>query len=296
MKISRLLGLFALLLGLTEPVFAGVPLDGPTSVAWDERTRSWFVSNTGPSGESAGWIARLDAADKRADPYWLKGLHLPRGIAVVGDRLYVAEPQAVAVVDIAARTVVARYRVAKARRLHGVTADDAGNVYVSDILANTIYRLKGGSILESFVASNRLGGPAGITVHGSNLVVASWGAIENPITLATRSAGRLLRVSLKTKAIAPVGGSPIGHLDGVALMEDRYLVTDRVAGTLFSVPSTGKATLIRGGLKGPAGIGFSPQRKIVAVPEHDANDVVFVSLKAQQDTPLRGMQSVDPTP
>ncbi|MGH7819618.1 MAG: hypothetical protein ACREQ9_07590, partial [Candidatus Binatia bacterium] len=127
--------------------------------------------------------------------------------------------------------------------------------------------------------SDRLEGPTALALHGRNLVVASWGRITDPITMATGSAGKLLRVALETKAIAPVGGSPIGHLDGVVVTEDRYLVSDRVAGTLLSVPSIGTATLIRGGLKTPAAIAFAPRRKVVAVPQYDADDVLFVSLK-----------------
>ncbi|MGH7899864.1 MAG: hypothetical protein ACREQQ_18050, partial [Candidatus Binatia bacterium] len=129
-NVSKLLALSILLLGAGERVLAGVPLDGPAGVAWHEPTRSWFVSNTGPAGENAGRIARLDAGDKRADPYWLKGLHRPRGIAAAGDRLYVAEEKALAVIDIGTRAIIARHRIDEARRLHGVAADDAGNVYV----------------------------------------------------------------------------------------------------------------------------------------------------------------------
>jgi hypothetical protein len=57
-----------------------------------------------------------------------------------------------------------------------------------------------------------------------------------------------------------------------------YVATDRAAGHLLRISAEGQVTVLRQGLKGPAGIGWHPQRRIVAVPERDANNVVFVSL------------------
>jgi sugar lactone lactonase YvrE len=250
-------------------------------VAWYGPNRSWFVSNTRPSsdGKTEGWIARLDGGDKRAEPFWLRDLRAPRGMAVAADRLYVADLGEVVVVDIATRAVQARHPVPRARLLYGVAADDQGNVYVSDVLANTIYRLPGGGAPAPFVASDRLAGPTGMTTNGADLIVASWGTITDATTLSTRAPGGLWSVGLQSKDIRSLGPERLGHLDGVARKDDGYLVTDRRDGKLLWVSPSGATRMIREGLQGPGGIAVEPRRGVVAVPERDRNNVVFVSVK-----------------
>jgi len=268
-------------LSLAVPASAQVPLDSPAAVVWHEPSRSWFVSNTGPpptGSTSSGWIARLDATDKRPDPYWLTGLNAPRGMAIAGGRLYVADQGEVVVIDMEKRLVQTRHAIRKARLLHGVAADGEGNVYVSDTLANTIYRLPAGGTPERFLASDRLEGPTGLAVQGSDLLVAGWGVITDPATLATRVLGRLQRVDLRTKAVRPILAAPLGHLDGLAVRDDGYLVTDRRDGKLIWVSASGATRVVRGGLKGPGGIGVASRQRVVAVPERDADNVVFVTL------------------
>jgi DNA-binding beta-propeller fold protein YncE len=269
------------LLSLAVPASAQVPLDSPAAVVWHEPSRSWFVSNSGPpptGSTSGGWIARLDANDKRPEPYWLTGLNAPRGMAIAGGRLYVADQGEIVVIDMEKRSVQARHAIPKARLLHGVAADAEGNIYVSDTLANAIYRLPAGGTPERFLASDVLEGPTGLAVQGSDLVVASWGVITDPATLATRIAGRLLRVDLRTKAVRPILAAPLGHLDGLAPRDDGYFVTDRPDGKLLWVSAAGATRVVRGGLKSPGGIGVASRQRVVAVPERDADNVVFVPL------------------
>lgn len=259
-------------------VVAQVPLEAPAGVVWSETSKAWFVSNTGraPAGASGGWLARLDAADRKAEPYWLRGFGAPGGMAILGARLYVPDGAEVVIVDIAGRTVEKKVPVPKARRLHAVAVAAEGDVYVSDPLANAIHRLPRSGAPEVFLETERLEAPMGLAVQGSDLVVASWGKITNATTLATRTAGRLLRVNLHSKALTAITSTPIGNLDGLVLSRDAYLVTDPVAGTLLCVSPTGTSTVVRAGLRAPGAIGSTP-RGLLAIPERDANAVVFVS-------------------
>jgi DNA-binding beta-propeller fold protein YncE len=281
MKTRAVVPSLAALAVLAGTASAQVLLDSPASVAWHEPTRAWFVANSGrPAGSAVpeGWIARLDGGDKKAEPVWVKGLRAPRGMAAVGGKLYVADATDLVVVDIATRSVDQRLPVRGARLLHGVAADAQGTVYVSDMLRNVIYRVAPGGTPEAFLTSDRLQGPTGLAVEGEHLIVATWGAIADPKTLATRAPGRLLRVDLRSKALTPIGPAAVGNLDGLVVKDGTYFVTDRMAGTLLSVTAAGETKVLRSGLRGPAGIGFAARRRVVGVPERDARNVVFLTL------------------
>jgi sugar lactone lactonase YvrE len=271
----------ALVLGVAAPAAAQVPLDSPVSAQWHGPTRSWFVSNAGPSAgaEPRGWIARLDAGDKKAEPRWLEGLGSPRGIAAVADRLYVADGTSVVVVDVGKRVVEKRVPLPGARLLHGIAADGAGDLYVSDTLRNTIYRLAQDGAPSVFLTSRRLEGPTALAVQGSDLIVATWGAISDERRLVTRAPGGLLRVSLASREVAAITPRPVGNLDGLVVDNGTYVATDRTAGHLLRISPEGQVTVLRRDLKGPAGIGWNPQTRVVAVTERDANNIVFVTLR-----------------
>jgi sugar lactone lactonase YvrE len=272
--------LAAACVALAGPAFAQVALEAPASVVWHGPTRSWFVSNSGrrPGADRpTGWIARLDAGDKRAEPVWVDGLVNPRGMAVVGDLLFVADGTDLALVDIATRSVK-RVAVPRARQLHGIAAGADGEAYVSDTLRNAIYRVPRGGAPEVFLTSDRLQGPTGLAVDGGDLIVATWGVITDPATLATRAPGRLFRIGLRSKAVAPIEGGPTGNLDGLALSDGTYVVTDRRAGKLMKFSTAAGTTVLREGLRGPGGIGLEPRRKIMAVPEREGTNVTFLSL------------------
>jgi sugar lactone lactonase YvrE len=200
-------------------------------------------------------------------------------MATLGDRLYVADATSVVVIDIGKRAVERRLRMPGARLLHGIAADPGGDLYVSDFLRNAIYRVARGEVPEVFIASRRLESPTALAIQGPHLIVATWGVITDPSTLTTRTPGRLLRVKLGSKDISPIADRPLGHLDGLQVSDGAYLVSDRLAGKLLRISPEGTVTLVRGGLRGPAGLGLNPQRGIVAVPEREANNVVFLSLK-----------------
>jgi hypothetical protein len=273
MKMPVLAAVLTLPMATPASVLAQVPLEAPAGVVWSGPSKSWFVSNSGRASEGgpSGWIARVDAGDRKAEPFWLRGFESPGGMAILGDRLYVPDGRDVAIVNIAGRMVEKKVSVPGALRLHAVAVDTEGVVYASDPPANAIYRLPPDGAPELFLKADRLEAPMGLAVQGSDLVVAS-------------SAGRLLRVNLRSKAITAITGTPIGNLDGLGLSHDAYLVTDPVAGTLLCVSATGTSAVVRAGLRAPAAIASRPEG-VAAVAERDGNAVVFLTPSCGEPPP-----------
>jgi hypothetical protein len=282
MKVALRVPAVFVLASLTTSAAAQVRLDGPTSVVWHGRLGGWLVSNVAgsPVGKDGrGWLSFIPQRDAQAEPIWLQGFNAPNGIAVVDDRLYVVDIDEVVVVNVGNRSVERRYRVPGARFLKGVTADPGGDVYVSDMLADTIHRLPGGGAPELFLSVPALHGPTSLLVDGSNLVLATWGVITEASSLKTRTPGRVLQVNLKTRQITTFGpGEGIGNLDGIVKDGDRYVVTDRPRGRVLAVSAGGITTVFKREFKGCAGLGFNPATRLLAIPEADAANVAFLPL------------------
>ncbi|MGH9003388.1 MAG: SMP-30/gluconolactonase/LRE family protein, partial [Acidimicrobiia bacterium] len=155
-----------------------------------------------------------------------------------------------------------------------------GDVYVSDMLRNAIYRLPGGSgPPEVWLESPDLDYPNGLLVDGGGLMVASWGQPSDPGGSRPEELGRILGVDLATKAVAPLGGMDrLGRMDGIEKLGDAYLATDNPGGRLVRVAADGSVEDITTGIGGAADIGLRSGDRITAVPLLGDSVVRFIDV------------------
>lgn len=223
-------------------------LAGPESVIYHASSDSLFVSNVNGQPTEAngqGFISRLHADGRIAELHWIEGLDAPKGLALRDDRLYVADIDKLVVIDIQSGRILQRHLAEGARFLNDVAVDAAGQVYVSDMMTHTIYRLVDDR-LENWLHDPALESPNGLLVEGNRLIVASWGIMHDGF--ATEVPGHLKQVDLASKRISSLGdGRPAGNLDGLESDgQGNYLVTDWLDGALLHIrPDGTRHTLIR---------------------------------------------------
>ena len=263
----------------------------PESVWWDGETGSFLVTNFGgsapdPNGRDPdGFISRLNGEGRMVAVKWVTGLRSPKGMRRHADAVYVADVGQLVVVDVAAAKIADTIDLDPigAKFPNDVAVNEAtGDIFVSDTLANAIYRVPAGSRTpEIWLSSPDLEGPNGLLVDGSNLLVAAYGRDLDPATLKPKgNTGRVLTVDLASKAIAPLGGmAPVGQLDGIEKQGDSYLVTDNPGGRLLRVGPNGSVTELNKDLKTPADIGWRPGDGVLAVPELSVSDVKFLTIR-----------------
>ena len=270
MVLSILFLMTSLSHGLAEPtlVWEVKGLQTPESVLPASDRSFVYVSNIGGSPlekDGNGSISKVSIDGKMMEQKWVTGLNAPKGMALAGDRLFVADIDELVEIDTATGKIFKRYAAPGAEFLNDVTAGAGGTIFVSDTFANKIWRLVDGEF-QVWLENDALDGPNGLVVQGSRLIVASFGTLAQNGKPAAPSS--LTVVSLRDKSVKKLGNpKPVGHLDGLEPLEKgTYLVTDWNDGALLQIQSSGKAVRLLDLDPGSADLGFLPEKQLVIIP------------------------------
>lgn len=272
-------------------------LKKPESVAYAPEQNVLFVSNINGNPtqkDQNGFISKVSPSNGNiTDLNWVTGLDAPKGLAISNNTssLYVSDITDLVEIDIDSGKIMKRFNAPGSIFLNDVVSDNQGNIYVSDTITNTIYKLDGNnnnnnsynntSSLQAWLQSPQLNGPNGLHVDNTKnkLIVASLGAMSKP------GAG-IKVVDLKTKTITTLGKegttSPFGGLDGIEsdTTDTHYYVTDNPAGKVYIVNAngTGYGTLIDLHTQGAADLGFIPSQSTIIIPLMQDNKLVAYKL------------------
>jgi len=256
-------------------------LEGPESVVYDAQQKLLFVSNVNGNPndvDSNGYISTLSLDGQVINQHWLDGLNAPKGLALVGSTLYVADINELVVIDTKQKKIINRYKAPKAKFLNDVAADSQGNIYVSGFLTNTIYRLADDKF-EIWLDDAQLEQPNGLLVEGDNLIVGSWGVMTDG--LATEIAGHLKTINISNKKIQSLGDkTPAGNLDGVeADGQNNYFVTDWMQGKLLYITPKGKSTTLIALPQGSADHTVLLEQNLVIIPMMLTGNLIAFEIK-----------------
>ncbi|TPI34718.1 ATP/GTP-binding protein [Mesorhizobium sp. B3-1-6] len=251
----------------------------PESALVDAARNRIVVSNiAGNPGDpdGNGYLSLLSMDGKVIARHWVDGMDAPKGMAIAGGRLYAADITKVRVVDLASGKLVETIDVPGAVFLNDMTQDSAGKVYVSDMLADTVYRIDGDRP-ELFVKDALLASPNGVFADGGRLIVASWGKGINKTDFSTAEPGGLLSVDLATKKVTPLPGAQnFADLDGVIALGETIYATAYMTGTLYSYKPGGAPEAVAHFKPGSADIGTDGKK--IFVPLMGEGEVVALSL------------------
>lgn len=231
-----------------KPVWSVSGFDQPDSAHYDPQSAAIYVSN------AAGWISKLSPDGKVLKKQWAAGLEGPRALRTCGGRLFVADVSRLVEISLSTGGIRARTPVRDAKLLNGLAVDAACAVYLSDTFTSRIYKVDGKKEVSIVAEGPTLMSPNGLCLDGKSLVAAGWGLTAD---WTTKAPGRLLRVDLATKKVSTVPG-PMGNLDGLQRVKDRWLVSDWASGTVLRVAPNGQTEVLLHGLQGPADLGQAP--------------------------------------
>lgn len=219
--------------------FEATGLDKPESALYDQDTGYVYVSNINgsPWGVEAldgnGYVARVTSGgvvETRSflgDAAGAGDLDAPKGMAVSGGLLYVADVETLKVFGLANASLEAGHTTGVADvRLNDVAADAEGNLYVSDASAGRIFRLadgvSGGSGLEAWLSTDSFDAANGLLVDADNnrLLVGAGGT--NPglyaVDLDTLAVTALV-ADVSVDGIAADGAGNFFYTDGESVFQ-----------------------------------------------------------------------------
>ncbi len=246
----------------------------PESALYDARRNTIYISsiNGGPLDQDGnGYISKVSPEGKLLEKHWITGLNAPKGLALSLNRLYVTDNTQLVEISLAGeKPQIKKYDVAGAKMLNDPVVVRSGadhdEVYVSDMMTNTIYRLQAGRV-ESWLQDEALELPNGLAATQKQLILASWGKITGE-GFQTKVPGQLRTISLSDKSIRTFGeAKPMGNLDGVEVgIGKKFFVTDWMAGKILEIDSQGQVSLLLQLNKGVADLDYIPFSNILLVP------------------------------
>jgi hypothetical protein len=252
----------------------------PESVLYDAKADVYLVSNVngGPSAaDGNGFISRVSPDGSKVDLKWIEGgkkgvkLDAPKGSAIVGGTLYVADITRLRMFDAATGKPKGEVPLAGATFANDVVAGPDGKVYVSDsgikidekgitpTGTDAVYVVEKGKA-KVLAKGDELGKPNGLLWSADKLWVVTFGSGE---IYSLDKAGKK----------GDAQKLPKGTLDGIVPVGDSLLVSSWEAQGVFKGKPAGNWDFVLPGLKAPADIGFDSKRSLVLVPLFQDNVV-----------------------
>lgn len=238
----------------------------PESVLYVAGTNQLYVSliNGAPwEMDGKGGIGKLSADGKKYDSTWVTGLHAPKGMGIVGNKLYIADIIQVVVVNTTNGKIENRISIDSAKQLNDITVSDKGVIYVSDSRAGKVYRIEND---KAELYLENLQGVNGLKAVGDDLFIAS---------------GKSFVKADSKKQIQSIAQLPQGG-DGVEPIGNGDFLVSAWSGYVFYVHADGKVeTLLDTHLekRNTADFGYDAVNRVVYIPTFFAKTVVAYKLK-----------------
>ncbi|MFO0555570.1 MAG: hypothetical protein U0271_44745 [Polyangiaceae bacterium] len=260
-----------------KPAVEWTGFSTPESVLIDDDR--YCVSNVNGKALEAdnnGFISELSPDGQVKNLKWIEGgknkvtLNAPKGMALAGGVLYVADLDTVRMFDAKSGAPKGEVKIPKATFLNDVAAGPDGKIYVTDSGlkqgasdfepsgTDAVWVIEKGKA-KALAQSADLNKPNGVTVDARGVWVSTFGAAEVFLLGADGKKGEVLK-------------TPAPSLDGLAWVGDKVLVSSWQSKTIY-VGSAGKFEAVLTNLAAPADFGVDVKRGRVVVPRFMDNVV-----------------------
>ncbi len=180
-------------------------LRGPESVLYDTANKRYLVSNT-----RGGSIVAMDA-DGKLSPFIKKGLKSPKGMAMAGAYLYVADIGTLQVIDVANAKIAGSIPITGAVMLNDIAIDETGLLYITDTGADCLFIFDPTSKALEKISDPKLKSPNGLVYDRprSQMLITSFSE-RAPI----------VAYDLRNKEVRVFMDTMYSNLDGIAIDND----------------------------------------------------------------------------
>jgi sugar lactone lactonase YvrE len=268
-------------------VLGNVGFETPESVLYDPASDVYLVANINGNPTAAdgnGFVSRVTPSGRVVALKWIDGtrpgttLNAPKGMAIVGDTLYVSDITAVRLFDRRTGRFKASVDIPGATFVNDLASAPDGSVYVTDSGlrpdfspsgTDAVYRIDPMGTLSTVARRTALRNPNGIAVRpNGRLVVVTFSKPGEVLTLA------------RNGQLVGAWTLPAGQLDGVVILPDgALLVSSWEASAVYRVERGGTARVVVRNVPSPADIGYDSKRGRVLIPIFTKSQVVIQPLR-----------------
>jgi sugar lactone lactonase YvrE len=265
-------------------------LEAPEAARFDPDLEVYFLANINGSPlakDGNGYISRLTRDGKVDSLEFIAGgrggvtLNAPKGMAIKGDTLWVADIDAARAFDKRTGKPIATVSLAgRAKFLNDAVLGPDGAIYMTDTGVaddgkggmghpgpDRVFRIAGRKATVALEFPDKPG-PNGIT----------WDSAASKFVIVSFQAPSIYHWTPGDSAPTVIAQGP-GMMDGIEPLGDgSFVVSTWTDSSLFVLEGDNITTLLRG-LPGPADIAFDPERNRVAVPLLTENRLEFVDLR-----------------
>jgi sugar lactone lactonase YvrE len=238
-------------------------LNYPESIVYDKKRDVLYVSNMYNEGKE--FISKIKPNGEIEKMEWVKGIYQPTGLCMNNDKLYAVGRFNLLEIDPESGSITKRFPFPSPGFPNDVTADNEGNLYVTDSRKNCIYKLVNDKF-EVWLTRDDFKGANGIL------------ADKNKLLVGTSSDASIKVIDLTTKEVSVLISLSAGSvMDGLKSDGNgNYLISDYF-GRIFKVTSKGESTLLLN-TKAPkyftADFEYTPEKKLLVIPSLEDNRII----------------------
>ncbi|MCD4736470.1 MAG: SMP-30/gluconolactonase/LRE family protein [Bacteroidales bacterium] len=205
------------------------------SVLYDPKREVLYVSNFDQFNMNKPaeyqFISKVSLDGQIEELRWIDSLNNPLGITIYDDRLYVAERNSIAEIEIDNGEVINRYSVPGSIFLNDIAVDDPGNIYISDSRKDVIWKYSNDKV-EEWLSGEEIHDPNVLYIQGNTLFVGNSGDQS------------LKSVNLKDKSVFTVAKFETGFIDGFRIDKNGNYLVSLWKGKIYRVTPEGEKTKI----------------------------------------------------
>jgi len=276
-------------------------LSQPDSVVVDQKTGDYYISSVGgpmDAKDANGYISRISSDGVVVVLRFIESkpgiydLHAPKGLVIRKDLLWIVDLDAVKAFKLESGEFVRAVVPPDPKSLNDIAVGSDGMLYVSDMIANRIYKIDPDAVAPAAGAEVVEGAPdddhVGVTVfkEGEELGQPNglcFNRFTKHLMVLSSQTGNLIEIDPKgaTRVLKTGFESP----DGLASdLRGTLYVSSPTKGEIYSIASWGRGpmTLFQSGLKEPADIFYDAFHRELHIPVTGSNSILSYPIEEKR--------------